>query len=81
MWRCSYKLEVGLDAAHDEPGRLGGHQLEPLLAVLGVDVDGKVGDPVDAGGLGVAEIVDVVYMALERRGRSISPSGCLAGGH
>jgi hypothetical protein len=60
----TYKLEIGLQAAHDQPRRDGRHQLAPLLAVGRVDVNGEVGDPVHPRRLGEAVVVDVVNVCL-----------------
>jgi hypothetical protein len=61
----TYKLERALQSPHDQPGRLGRHQLRPLVPMRRICVDGEVGDPVHARRLGITEVVDVVDMALE----------------
>ena len=58
------ELEVAFQGAHDEADGVRLHEVLPVVLVGRVDVHGEVVDPVDAGGLGVAVVVYVVYVAL-----------------
>lgn len=60
----THKLEIGFQALHDQADGLGSHQLSPLLPVLRVGVNSKVGDPVDSGGFSITVVVDIVDVAL-----------------
>jgi len=60
----TYKLEIGLETPHDQPRRLGRHQVAPLLAVHRVDVHSEVGHPVHPRRLSVPVVIHIIDMLL-----------------